>query len=49
MSVERYTADGLAADAPGIIALAHAEHLEAHAASVVVRRRDGATEEKKGT
>ena len=39
MSVERYTPQGLAADAPGIITLANAEHLDAHAASVSVRQR----------
>ncbi len=38
MSVERYDAAGLAADAPHIIALAEAEELEAHAASVRVRQ-----------
>ena len=36
-SVERYTAAGLAADAPAIIALAEAEGLDAHAASIRVR------------
>ncbi|HYE17189.1 MAG TPA: histidinol dehydrogenase [Tepidisphaeraceae bacterium] len=36
-SVARYDAQGLAADAPGIIALAEAEHLSGHAASVRVR------------
>jgi histidinol dehydrogenase len=36
-SVETYDATGLAADAPGIIAMANAEHLDAHAASVRVR------------
>jgi len=30
-SVERYTAEGLAKDAPAIIALAEAEGLDAHA------------------
>jgi histidinol dehydrogenase len=38
-SVVRYDAAGLAADGPGIIALAEAEHLDAHAASVVVRSK----------
>jgi histidinol dehydrogenase len=37
MSVERYTAAGLSADAPHIIAMAKAEELEAHAASVSIR------------
>jgi histidinol dehydrogenase len=37
MSVERYTKEGLAADAPGIIALADAEHLDGHAASIKIR------------
>lgn len=37
MSVERYTPEGLASDAAGIIALATAEHLDAHAASVAIR------------
>jgi histidinol dehydrogenase len=36
-SVVRYEAPGLAADAPSIIALANAEHLDAHAASIRVR------------
>ncbi|HXE51835.1 MAG TPA: histidinol dehydrogenase [Tepidisphaeraceae bacterium] len=36
-SVERYTAQGIAADGPAIIALAEAEGLDAHAASVRVR------------
>lgn len=36
-SVERYTAEGLAKDAPAIIALAEAEGLDGHAASVRVR------------
>jgi histidinol dehydrogenase len=36
-STVRYDAPGLAADAPSIIALAEAEHLDAHAASVSVR------------
>lgn len=40
MSVERYTAKGLAADAPHIIAMAQAEQLEGHAASVQVRQTD---------
>jgi histidinol dehydrogenase len=35
--VARYTAQGLANDAPGIIALANAEHLGGHAASIRVR------------
>jgi histidinol dehydrogenase len=39
-SVERYTAEGLANDAPAIIALAEAEGLDAHAASVRVRSAD---------
>lgn len=39
-SVERYTAEGLAKDAPAIIALAEAEGLDAHAASVRVRAVD---------
>jgi histidinol dehydrogenase len=39
-SVERYTADGLAKDAPAIIALAEAEGLDGHAASVRVRAAD---------
>ncbi|HEY8750056.1 MAG TPA: histidinol dehydrogenase [Tepidisphaeraceae bacterium] len=39
-SVERYTAEGLAKDAPAIIALAEAEGLDAHAASVRVRAAD---------
>lgn len=38
MSIERYTAAGLAADAPHIIAMADAEQLEGHAASVRIRR-----------
>ncbi len=38
MSVERYTPDGLAADAQSIITLARAEHLSAHAASIAIRR-----------
>ena len=36
-SIERYTAEGLAKDAPAIIALAEAEGLDAHAASVRAR------------
>lgn len=40
MSVERYTPQGLAGDAAGIIALATAEHLDAHAASVAIRQID---------
>ena len=36
-SVEKYTEEGLAADAPAIIALAEAEGLDAHAASVRAR------------
>jgi histidinol dehydrogenase len=39
-SVERYTAAGLAQDAPAIIALAEAEGLDGHAASVRVRATD---------
>lgn len=39
-SVERYTAEGLAQDAPAIIALAEAEGLDGHAASVRVRAAD---------
>ncbi len=39
-SVARYEARGLAADAPGIIALAEAEHLGGHAASVRVRQQE---------
>ncbi|HEY8666337.1 MAG TPA: histidinol dehydrogenase [Tepidisphaeraceae bacterium] len=39
-SVARYQHDGLAADADAIIALAEAEHLEGHAASVRVRIAD---------
>jgi histidinol dehydrogenase len=39
-SVERYTAEGLAKDAPAIIALAEAEGLDGHAASVRVRSSD---------
>jgi histidinol dehydrogenase len=37
-SLERYDAPGLAADAPAIITLANAEHLDAHAASVQIRQ-----------
>ena len=36
-SVVEYSAHGLAADAPAITAIANAEHLDAHAASVTVR------------
>ena len=36
-SVERYDKNGLAADAPHIIAMANAEHLDGHAASIEVR------------
>jgi histidinol dehydrogenase len=36
-SVVRYTEQGLAADAPSIIAIADAEHLDGHASSVRVR------------
>ena len=36
-SVERYTEQGLAKDAKGIVTLANAEHLDGHAASVTVR------------
>jgi histidinol dehydrogenase len=39
-SVERYDATGLAADAGAIIALAKAEHLDGHAASVRIRAPD---------
>lgn len=39
-SVEKYTAEGLANDAPAIIALAEAEGLDGHAASVRVRASD---------
>jgi histidinol dehydrogenase len=38
-SVERYDATGLAADAPHIIAMADAEHLDGHAASVAIRMK----------
>ncbi len=37
-SVERYTKEGLAADAPAIAALANAEGLDGHAASVRIRQ-----------
>jgi histidinol dehydrogenase len=40
-SVAKYDAAGLAADAPAIVALANAEHLDGHAASVQVRGRIG--------
>ena len=40
-SVARYTAEGLKADAPAIVALAEAEHLDGHAASVTTRMRGG--------
>ncbi|HEY0009961.1 MAG TPA: histidinol dehydrogenase, partial [Tepidisphaeraceae bacterium] len=36
-SVVHYTAEGLAADAPAITAIATAEQLDAHAASVTIR------------
>jgi len=39
-SVVRYDANGLAADADAIVALAQAEHLDGHAASVRVRAAD---------
>jgi histidinol dehydrogenase len=39
-SIERYTAEGLAKDAPAIIALAEAEGLDGHAASVRIRAAD---------
>jgi len=39
-SLVRYTAEGLAADAPAIVALATAEHLAGHAASVLARASD---------
>lgn len=39
-SIERYTAEGLAHDAPSIIVLAEAEGLDGHAASVRVRAAD---------
>jgi histidinol dehydrogenase len=39
-SIERYSAQGLAKDAPAIIALAEAEGLDGHAASVRVRAAD---------
>jgi histidinol dehydrogenase len=38
-SVERYDANGLAADADAIIAMAKAEHLDGHAASVEIREK----------
>jgi histidinol dehydrogenase len=38
-SVVRYDAKGLAADADAIIAMAKAEHLDGHAASVEIRSR----------
>ena len=38
-SVARYERAGLAADAPAIVAMADAEHLDAHAASINVRIR----------
>jgi histidinol dehydrogenase len=39
-SVERYTKEGIAADADAIITLANAEGLDGHAASVRVRVAD---------
>jgi histidinol dehydrogenase len=39
-SVARYDAEGLAADAPAIIEMANAEHLDGHAASVAIRARE---------
>ncbi|MDP9172979.1 MAG: histidinol dehydrogenase [Planctomycetota bacterium] len=36
-SIARYEAEGIKADAPAIIAIAHAEHLDAHARSVEKR------------
>jgi histidinol dehydrogenase len=42
-SVVRYSREGLAADAPAIVALANAEGLDGHAESVVVRSRDAAS------
>ncbi len=39
MSVERYDAAGLAADADAIITMATAEGLDAHAASVAIRSK----------
>ncbi len=41
-SVARYESSGLVADADAIIALADAEHLDGHAASVRIRKRPGA-------
>src|SRR5688572_15513028 len=41
-SVVRYSREGLAADAPSIIALANAEGLDGHAASVMQRTSAGA-------
>jgi len=41
-SIERYDAAGLAADAPAIITLAQAEHLDAHAASITIRKPNSA-------
>jgi histidinol dehydrogenase len=38
-SVERYTRDGLAGDAEAIVAMARAEQLDAHAASVELRMK----------
>jgi len=38
-SVVEYQAAGLQADAPAIIAMAQAEHLDAHAASVAIRQK----------
>jgi histidinol dehydrogenase len=38
-SVEKYDDKGLASDAPAIITLANAEHLDAHAASVTIRMK----------
>jgi histidinol dehydrogenase len=42
-SVVRYAPEGLAADAPAIVALANAEGLDGHAQSVMVRSRDAAS------
>jgi histidinol dehydrogenase len=42
-SVVRYDATGIANDADAIIALANAEHLDAHAASVLVRKNRGSS------
>jgi histidinol dehydrogenase len=39
-SVARYDAKGLAADAPSVITLANAEHLDGHAASVSIRQNN---------